>query len=294
MFRTCNENDYYILMGYLKNEEILNTFVISDLDNYGFDKEFQVTYMDIDEKGACIAVALIFHNNLIISGQVETMDYSFLSTLLTEKINNVMGQGELVEAFNNYLVEAECKNLLSHIEDKCVESNEGPIKAEDSSRQNTMSTSSRTYIEKTMYTLDTGLKLQMCGDVEVATVEDVDAIHNFIMTIPEINFLYKEKSMITNRMESGEGVHFFIKEKGEIVAHTNSAAGTGISSMMGGVAVAEEFRNQGYGKRVVSAVANYVLNQKKTACLFSTTEEEHNLFVELGFVPYKKWGTLIL
>lgn len=283
MFRKCNENDYSVLMDYLKKEQILNTFIISDLDNYGFDKEYQVTYMDTDEKGACTAVALIFHNNLIISGSSETMDYSFLATLLTEKINNVMGQGELVEAFNSYLAEVECSQITCN-----SKSHTKP----DGSLSNNEVSSTRNYIEKTMYTLDKGLKLQACDGVQLATLEDVDAIHDFIMRIPEISFLYKEKSMIINRMETGEGVHLFIKEKGEIVAHTNSAAGTDISSMMGGVAVAPEFRNQGYGKRVVSAVANYVLNQKKVACLFSKSEEENNLFTELGFVAYKKWGTL--
>lgn len=267
MFRKCNENDYDVLMDYLKKEQILNTFIISDLDNYGFDKEFQVTFMDTDEKGACTAVALIFHNNLIISGPVETMDYTFLATLLSDKINNVMGQGELIETFNTYLEKVDSSVDVSDVK-------------------------KRNYIEKTMYTLDTGLKLQMCDGIQLATLDDVDAIYDFIMGIPEINFLYKEKSMISNRIKSGEGVHLFIKEKGEIVAHTNSAAGTSISSMMGGVAVSPEFRKQGYGKRVVSAVANHVLNQKKTACLFSGSEKGNNLFVDLGFVPYKKWGTL--
>lgn len=256
MFRKCNENDYKLLTDYLKKEQILNTFIISDLDNYGFHKPFQVCYMDTDERGACMAVALIFHNNLIISGQVASMDFPFLSTLLTEQINNVMGSGELVSALHKYLG------------------------------------GSGRYIEKTMYTIDTGLQLQQREGVQLATLEDVDAIHNFISTIPEISFLYPEKSMISNRIQSGEGVHLFIKEKGEIVAHANSAAGTDISSMVGGVAVAPEFRHLGYGKGVVSAAVDYVLNQKRTACLFAQNEQDHNLFIELGFQPYKKWGTL--
>lgn len=266
MFRICNEKDYDVLMDYLKKEQILNTFIISDLDNYGFDKEFQVTYMDTDSTGTCNAVALIFHNNLIISGSVTTMDYQFLMTLLTPKINNIMGEGELVEAFSQYLDKQNWKSADSNNE--------------------------RRYLEKVMYTLVNGVKLEKVVGIQKATLEDVDAIHSFIMGIPEINFLYKEKSMISNRISSGEGVHLFIKEKGEIIAHANSAAGTNISSMLGGVSVAQEYRDVGYGKKVVSAVADYILEQRNTACLFSKGEEEHNLFITLGFKPYKKWGTL--
>lgn len=260
MFRKCKKDEYQTLMEYLKKEEILNTFIISDLDNYGFDKDFQVTYMDTDEKGACIAVALIFHNNLIISGSLETMDFPFLETLLTDKINNVMGQGELVEAFDTY--------LNKHTEGQ------------------------RNYIEKTMYTLQHQKSLETKFEIELAGLKDVDTIYEFIMGIPEISFLYKEKSMIHNRIESGEGIHLFIKEKGEIIAHANSAAGTSVSSMLGGVSVKKEYRNRGYGKGIVSAVCENILQNKKTVCLFSKSEYHDNLFIALGFEPYKKWGTL--
>lgn len=256
MFRICDHKDTDILMEYLLKEQILNTFIIADIEIYGYDKEFQQVYMNLNKSGACTDVVLRFHNNLILSGAKETMDFNFVATLLTDDINNIMGEGELVLGFK---------------EEMDIEGN---------------------YIEKKMYTLDNTEKLIPHSEIQIATLSDVDNIYDFIMTHEEINFLYKNKDMITNRISSGEGMHLIMKREGEIIAHTNSAAGTNVSAMVGGVSVKKEFRNIGLGKAIVSEICKYIIEDKKQPCLFSAQERDHNLFLELGFEEYKKWGTL--
>ncbi len=256
MFQKANRDDYGKLMGFLKNEPVLNTFIIADIDIYGFDKEFQTIYMDVDHEGECTAVALIFHSNLILASLVEDIDYSFLLGLLDGSINNIMGEAKVVEAFSNKIT-AQAK-----------------------------------YIRKQMYILEDTQQLVDLHQIRMATTEDVDKIHNFLMSHEEIKHLYQNKDMITNRIESGEGVHMILEHDGSIIGHANSAASTELSAMIGGVAVAHEHRNKSVAKSLVSQVCKYIMIEGKTPCLFAGEELENNLYITLGFKPYKKWGTL--
>lgn len=255
MFYKCKKEHYEDLMKYLQKEQILNTFIIADMEIYGFDKEFQQIYASKDEDGQVECVALIFHNNLILSGSKSRMDYKFLGTLLTDDINNIMGEASLVEALRDEL------------------SIEG------------------SYIEKQMFTLASKEQLTTGVTVKVATNEDVDRIYDFLMQHDEIKHLYHNKSMIANRITSGEGIHIMAFDGDKIIAHGNTAAGTDSSSMIGGIAVDSAYRNKGIGKNIVSELSSYIINNNKKACLFAGTSKENNLFVELGFEVYKRWGT---
>lgn len=256
MWTKCKEKDYESLGKYLEKDRILHTFLIADIDLYGFTNDFQQVYMTADASGNCTSVTLVFHNNLIMSGDVGTFDFEGASKLLTPAITNIMGEGGLVQAMAKYL-----------------EVKEG-------------------FVEKIMYRLDSDEKLMKPTTINVATQEDVDAIHDFLMTIDEIKHLYGNKAMISNRIASGEGVHLCIERDGVIIAHANSAAGTSTASMIGGVAVDKEHRNKGLGKEILSQVSRQVLAQGQVACAFEKSGYSHHIFEELGFEPHCRWGML--
>lgn len=260
MFRKCSEEDYEILMDFLKIDAVLNTFCIADIEIYGFDKTFQTIYIDQEDKGNCKSVVLIFYNNLILVGEVNEMDYAFLLSLLDGDINNIMGEAQLVEGLLEKLRENRSCNV--------------------------------SYLKKQMYTLANVGKCEKVFKTRVANIEDVDNIYDFLMSHNEIKHLYQNKDMIVNRIKSGEGVHLIVENEGAIIGHANSAASTDFSAMIGGVAVAPEFRRQGVAKSVVSDVCRYIINESKIPCLFAGEELNDNLYVSLGFVPYKKWGAL--
>lgn len=256
MWTQCEEKDYNSLVKYLEKDPVLHTFLIADINLYGFTNDFQQVYMTTDEGGECTSVSLVFHNNLIISGDVNTFNFEKASSLLTPAITNIMGEGGLVQAMAKYL-----------------EVTEG-------------------FVEKIMYRLDGDEKLMKSTTINVATQEDVDAIHSFLMTMDEIKHLYGNKSMISNRIASGEGVHLFIEQDGTIIAHANSAAGTSIASMIGGVAVSKVHRNKGLGKAILSEVSHQILSKGQVACAFEKSEFSHHIFEELGFEPHCRWGML--
>lgn len=261
MFRLCNENDYKVLMQYLKKDEILNTFIIADINIYGFHKEFQKVYMEINSHEECVGVALVFHNNLIITG---ALDKENLMSIITSnnKINNVMGEGKLVEDVQTYM----SYKLMNNV--------------------------SLNFLEKQVYTLNDKNKLHTNKWAITVDMEGVDEAYNFLMEQEEIKQLYSNKDMMINRISSKEGIHLIVRKDKKVIAHINSAAGTKISTMMGGLAVDKKYRNQGFAKEIVSQLCYTIMEENKIPCVFAGINQEHNLFIDLGFTPYKIWGTL--
>ncbi len=190
-------------------------------------------------------------------GDVDTIEYKFLLKLMEQNIDFVMGEGNLVQQIQNHYPK---ESMLDN---------------------------------KILYKLEDNQKLVIENLTKGATLGDVDEIHEFLMSIDEIKHLYTVKDMINNRIKNNEGTHLFIKDNGKIIAHANSAGGTNRSSMVGGISVDKNYRNKGYGKRVVSEICNKIILENKIACLFEK-EEKANLFIKLGFKAHAKWGLLKL
>ena len=50
MVRECTEKDKEWLLAYLKEEAVYNTFLLADIEDFGFEESFQTVYMD-EEQG---------------------------------------------------------------------------------------------------------------------------------------------------------------------------------------------------------------------------------------------------
>lgn len=83
-------------MQYLKAEPVYHTFLLSDLECYGFEHEFQQVYMQ-EKEGICEGVVLRYYNNLILSEFIEKPECKKIAELVTSEITTVMGKGENVE-----------------------------------------------------------------------------------------------------------------------------------------------------------------------------------------------------
>lgn len=95
MIRQCNENDYPMLMQYLKQEPVYHTFMIADIGIYGFDKEFQTVYVqEFDNR--CSGIFLKYYQNFMVAGKEEEIVWKEVFPLVTEEITTIMGRPELV------------------------------------------------------------------------------------------------------------------------------------------------------------------------------------------------------
>lgn len=257
MVRICGEKDREILIRYLKQEAVYNTFMLADISDFGFDEEFQTVYMD-EEEGKIKGVYLCFYKNLILYSKENEVNLPFLENLFSGFVPDVvMGKTENIDCVREVL------------KDYTGES-------------------------KVLYLLEeTGKLVDGAAEILEAQPEDADDIFDFLQNIPEMRQLYTSKEMIVDRIQKNCGTHYIIKEGGQLVAHANSAAESDFTVMIGGVATAQSRREQKLASQLVSRLCCDILEKGKQPCLFCSREENHNLYVRIGFKKAGLWGTLV-
>jgi DNA-binding GntR family transcriptional regulator/predicted GNAT family acetyltransferase len=256
MIKECKEQDRSALISYLNQEPVYNTFMLADIEDFGFEEKFQTVYMDV-EQGECIGVYLCFYQNLLVYSKDENINISFLEQLISWFIPDVvMGKTQDVKIVQRILCDYELT-------------------------------------QRPLYLCDSADNLvEEKAEIKRAVREDADEIFSFLQSIPELKSLYTSKQMIEDRIIKNTGVHYLIRENGKIIAQGNSAARCEKTVMIGGVAVNPEYRNQKLASQIVSRLCREIFDQGKTPCLFSSMEKEHNLYCGLGFHMVGEWATL--
>jgi predicted GNAT family acetyltransferase len=65
MLRKLNETYEYSLLRFLERDPEINLFIIGDLENFGFDKDFQEIWAEYNDEGEYIAVLLRYRTHFI-------------------------------------------------------------------------------------------------------------------------------------------------------------------------------------------------------------------------------------
>lgn len=260
MIRKCTIEDQEALLEFLNRDAVCNTFILADINDFGFDRDFQTVYADMED-GVCSAVYLMFYENLLVSCAEDKADTGFLQELFEQKTPDVvMGKESCVRMVHELLDGYKMESRQIYVLDYNDLSPEEPDL--------------------------TGLYIAEAG------MEDVDDVFNFLSGIEELKNLYTSKDMIRDRICENAGKHYLIRKEGRIIAHANSAAGSRQNVMIGGVGVAADFRGKHLAGYLVSRLCREILSQGRKPCLFSSRGQEHNLYVRLGFRPAGSWATL--
>lgn len=95
--RICTEQDRSALNRYLDVNPALNLFFIGDIENNGFDSDFQQVYVEEDEQGFH-AVYLVYRKNLCIMSNENHVRQDLVDQLIRDcRIQAVNGCRELME-----------------------------------------------------------------------------------------------------------------------------------------------------------------------------------------------------
>lgn len=257
MIRICNENDRAWLLDFLQKDPVYHTFLLADIEQYGFDNSFQQVYVQ-EEQGKCQGVYLRYYHNLILAGSPDEMDEEAVADLVTDQIHTVMGRGELVKQVSDYL-DQKWNFVKSHL-----------------------------YIQPELKKVES----DPSETIKIATLEDVDRIHEFLMSFPEFVTLYGEKAMISNRISNNEGIHLLIEKDGKLIAHGNSAASAEKTCMIGGICVSPEYRKMGYAQKILTMVGEYIHDQGKIPCIFAPASSNYSIFGKAGFEIFGTWAVI--
>ncbi|MEG1878496.1 MAG: GNAT family N-acetyltransferase [Pseudoflavonifractor sp.] len=254
----CDQAQQETLVRFLERDAVYHTFILSDMLHYGFQAPFQQIYMQTSPGGDCTGVFLRYYHNLILAGEAPGAEFPALWALVGGQVSTVMGKAALVQGLQEA---CDLKPWSLAVKD--------------------------------LYALPGGEHLlPPLPAAEEADLENVDAIHDFLMQVPQFRALYGEKAMIENRIRQGDGRHLTLTQNGQIAAHANSAAGTELACMVGGVAVAEALRGRGLGHQIVSELCRRLRAGGQTPCLFSDYPPSRSLFCDLGFEKVGTWGVL--
>ena len=164
MVRECTEKDKEWLLAYLKEEAVYNTFLLADIEDFGFEESFQTVYMD-EEQGEIKGVYLCFYQNFLLYCRENEVNISFLEQLFSSYIPDVvMGKTQTVQIVQRILTEhvLESRGLYLFADETCLEK-ENP-------------------------------------EIHAAGMEDVDDIFAFLQSIDELRHLYTSKQMIAGRI----------------------------------------------------------------------------------------------
>lgn len=257
--RRCDDNDYCMLMEYLRKEPVYHTFMIADIERYGFDKDYQTIYVQ-DANDGYSGIFLKFYNNLIVSGVEAELDFDKVEALVTDEITTIMGEAELVRRISASLGKKH------------------------------------EYEQKELYVLRepvyTGEGEALDGRIRLAELADVDRIYDFLMAIPQLKPLYSRKDMLWNRLNNREGIHVILEDQGRIIAHGNSAASTDNTVMLGGIGVMPAYRRKGYALGIMKRLCIEIQNEGRVPCIFAGKGALGALCRKLGFERYGFWGTI--
>jgi len=246
-------------MEYCLTEPNVNLFILGDIENFGFDNDFQEVWFQTF-KDQIAGIVLRYHDNLILYSKDLNMDFQEVKTFLdTLKVRVISGKGMVMERLHPLVADRFSKREMSFCE----------------------------LVDSLKLTEDT-------GEVMIAEKADAMEIAEVYGQISEFAGLYPSEvetrhRQIANRIESKEGVHMLIRRDGRIVSHANSAAETSVSGMIGGILTLPEYRNQGLANRVISALCKNLVQRGKSVCLFYDNPEADGLFQRLGFQVTNKW-----
>lgn len=78
MIRKLGAQDHDRLMDYLADEAAVNLFIIGDIENFGYESDFQDVWADFDENDGYRAVLLRYYDSFILysKGSYDAEDFA--------------------------------------------------------------------------------------------------------------------------------------------------------------------------------------------------------------------------
>jgi predicted GNAT family acetyltransferase len=247
---------------YLKKEESINTTLLAYLEKYGFEKDFQACWLQLDDNSyKTIAVILKHFNNLYIYGDGYMFNNEELGVFAAfTGADIISGKMEILSDMALYLDEMVLEPSTHMV-----------------------------FRDETIFV--------KCTDVQKACPEDCAELSELIYSIPEFSRFYHSRMEIEQgikrRMELGICRYFVLKKDGLVISQAYTTIESANYATIGGVVTRPEYRKQGMASLVVSCISRDILDSKKTPNLFYSNDEAGRVYSKLGFEATGDYAMLI-
>lgn len=238
-------------------EKELNLFIIGDMENYGFNKEFLEFWGDFNENGKIIAVLMRYYEDFVVYGASGFDIAGFSKIVNSIKFRMLSGEKSTVDKFTNFVGVKEKQDTHFAKLDKG-------------------------------YCLYNGESINLVQKTELEDVSKVWELQNKkIAEFTDMSPLERMKDRYIDKTARG----YHIKnDKKDIVSSVETGAENSSSAMVLGVCTDPTYRGHGYAAAVTSKLCKELLSEGKTSCLFYYNPDAGKIYKRLGFKDIGMWS----
>lgn len=259
MIRKLTADDNTSVMEFLCRERAFNLFIIGDIENFGYESDFQELWAEFDGKNKPKAVLLRYYHyyGLYAVGNYNAQEFADIIMRDTEAVM-LSGKQPILDEIATCFPTAQRRELE--------------------------------FAE-----LDNALLLPFVPEhhvVSKATVDDIDAVFRLYGVIDEFTSTPSSTKAFRNNMESGSARTFGYRMGSDFLALASTAAENSLSAMVVGVCTHPHHRRKGYATLCLVALCRELLAEGRTLCLFYDNPEAGTIYHRIGFKNIGKWITL--
>ncbi|QWU13693.1 hypothetical protein SAMN04487895_103381 [Paenibacillus sophorae] len=263
MIRKLNEQDRAELLAFLGKDPALNLFLIADVENFGFDQDFQEVWGEFEpENGLLKAVLLRYEHNYLpyAAGPFNVQGFADIMKQ-DERMEMLSGSTSIAGLFSQYISIRKEKSL-HFAELKELEGEKSlPASAEISAQR--------------------------------ATLQNVESICSLMDGIEEFEVSPESsRSSMRRTLETGTGRTYFVERDGRTAAAASTTAENSMSAMVVSVATHPDYRGQGLASLVVTKLCSDLVSEGKSLCLFYDNPDAASIYKRIGFRDIGDWSML--
>jgi uncharacterized protein len=266
MIRKLTEKDRESVMAFVGKEPALNLFLIGDIENFGFDNEFQEIWGEFDAADGRLKAVLLRYYGSFLPYAVGGFDVTGFADIVmrSERREMVSGPTHVAEMFRGALKFRKEKHMFF---------------AELAATRR----------------LDAGMAYYGESEIKHAAVDDVEAVCELMDQIEEFQTgADSRRDVLRRTLASGTGRTYMVKRDGKVIASASTSAENSMSAMVVGVATHPEHRGQGLATRLVTKLCADVLAEGRSLCLFYDNPSAGAIYKRIGFEDIGKWSMMYI
>ncbi|TGB04003.1 GNAT family N-acetyltransferase [Halobacillus salinus] len=258
MIRQLDSQDRAACETLLFQKPAENLFIISDIENFGFEEDFQTLWGDWNAEGELSAVLLKYHSNYICYGDGPFDGKGFASIINQDPdFRELSGLEEMTNEILPFIARRKkhSRQLYYAKMDQLV-----PSPSPDGGE---------------------------C--VQLATVKDIPSIARLFDEIDDFEESENREGSLKVGMESKSARTYFIRKGGKLVSSASTTAENSASAMVVGVCTHPDHTKKGYASQCMERLCEELINEGKSLCLFYDNPDAGRIYKRLGFLDIGFW-----
>ncbi len=263
MINRVYEKDKPAILAFLYEEPEINLYIIANIKNFGLDHPDHDLYAEIRDE-QIFAVCSRHLNQVIYYQVIGEFNDAWCAVLNQLDFSFISGKYSVIKRVAPYFPQLHKDELA--------------------------------FMRSTTFTPDD--TLDMTPIKKLKTARDAKKVTQFLNTIEELFSVrsQSEEDYVAYLLQNSDdnGTTVYIEMDNHVVASASAVYETQKSAMIVGVATHEAYRQQGFGKLLMTYLIDYYVNKKaKTLCLYYDDPRAESLYKSYGFEDIERWMMLI-